>query len=65
MPTAIEVQLLSQADIDAGVDITFVKNDSNTSVHSTVPHPAIGMQNFLNYIHSYLTNFTIYVLSLL
>ena len=43
MCIGIEVQLLSQADIDRGTDVTFSLEDSNISVQSTVPNPTIGM----------------------
>ena len=49
----IEAQLLSQVDIQSGVDVTFPMNESDTrfTVNSTVPNSAISMQTCqLNYI---------------
>ena len=40
----IEAQLLSQADIDRGVNVTFPINQSNISYKSKVPNPTISMQ---------------------
>ena len=42
----IEIQLLSQADIDKGVDVTFPMNSNNISVRSVVPHSTISKQTF-------------------
>ena len=42
----IEVQLLSQADMDKGVDVTFPMNSTNISVRSVVPSSTISKQTF-------------------
>ena len=41
----IEAQLLSQIDIDGGMNVTFPSNEdnSNVSVQSHVPNPTISM----------------------
>jgi len=45
IPTGIEAQLLSQADIDRGVNVTFPEKGNNISVQSEVPTATISMQN--------------------
>ena len=47
MSIDIEAQLLSQADIDRGVDVTFPIIQSNISVKSEVPSSTIS-KNTLN-----------------
>ena len=42
----IEAQLLSQADIDKGINVTFPMKDSNISVQSEVPSSTISKQTF-------------------
>ena len=43
MHIGIEVQLLSQADIDKELNIIFPADDIHISVISVVPNPAISM----------------------
>lgn len=45
MCTGIEAQLLSQADIDRGVNVTFPMNKNNISVQSVVPSSTISKQS--------------------
>ena len=42
----IEAQLLSQADIERGVNVTFPMQNSNISVQSEVPSSTISKQTF-------------------
>ena len=42
----IEAQLLSEADIERGVNVSFPMNDSNISVQSEVPNPTISKNTF-------------------
>ena len=42
----IEAQLLSQADIQRGVNVTFPMKASNISVRSVVPSSTISKQYF-------------------
>ena len=41
--TGIEAQLLSQADIDKGINVTFPMQGSNISIKSEVPSSTISM----------------------
>ena len=42
----IEAQLVSQADIERGVNVTFSMNSNNISVQSEVPSSTISKQTF-------------------
>ena len=42
MPIGVEAYLLSQADVDRGVTITFPMKESNISVQSQVPNSVIS-----------------------
>ena len=46
MSIGIEAQLLSQADLRRGVNVTFPMKDSNISVQSVVPSSIISKQSF-------------------
>ena len=47
MSIGIEAQLLSQADIRRGINVTFpIMNNSNISVQSEVPSSIISKQTF-------------------
>ena len=45
MSLGIEAQLLSQADIDRGVDVIFPMNDSDIPVQSVIPSSIISKQS--------------------
>ena len=46
MSVGIEAQLLSDADIQRGVNVTFPMKDSNISVESEVPTATLSKQTF-------------------
>ena len=46
MSIGIEAQLLSDADIQRGVNVTFPMKDSNISVKSVVPTATLSKQTF-------------------
>ena len=49
MPTGIEAQILSQEDIDKGVNVTFpTANANNITVKSEVPSSTISKHSFFN-----------------
>ena len=49
-PVVLEVQLLSEEDINSGVNVTFPTKDTIVSVESEVPNPTLSMQ--IMYMHS-------------
>ena len=50
-PLGIEAQLLSQKDIDQGIDVTFPMVESNISVKSEVPNTILSMYKYLNSVN--------------
>ena len=43
-PVVLEVQLLSEADINSGVNVTFPMKDMTVPVKSEIPNPTLSMQ---------------------
>ena len=52
LPLGIEAQLLSQTDIDQGIDVTFPMVGSNISVKSEVPNTILSMYKYLNCVNN-------------
>ena len=50
-PVAVEAQLLSEADINSGVNVTFPMKDMIAPVESEVPNPTLSMQIAKLYTH--------------
>lgn len=52
MPTGIEAQILSQEDINKGVNVTFpTANANNIAVKSEVPSSTISKHGFLDCVY--------------
>ena len=52
IPTGIEAQILSQEDIDKGVNVTFpTANANNITVKSEVPSSTISKHGFLDCVY--------------
>ena len=51
LPVGIEAQILSEEDIEKGVNVNFpTSDDISIPVESTVPSSTISKQSFLNHI---------------
>ena len=51
MPLGIEARILSEEDIERGVNVNFpTADDINIPVESKVPSSTISKQSFLNYV---------------
>ena len=59
--TGIEVQLLSEADVNRGISVSFPVNEDNIPVQSEVPSSTISKQSFLNYVAMWLAQQILFI----